>query len=93
MPNYDYKCLECGDVFEVFQMISEEPLKKCPACGGRVKRMIGPGAGLIFKGSGFFATDYKRKLSSKKKEEAKPTCSGCNNSDCSLKESKNQDKK
>jgi len=61
MPTYDYKCLECGNLFEQFQRITEEPLKKCPQCNGNVKRLIGTGSGPIFKGSGFYHTDYKMK--------------------------------
>jgi len=60
MPNYDYECSKCRHVFEVFQRISEEPLKSCPKCGGPVKRLIGGGIGIIFKGSGFYTTDYKK---------------------------------
>jgi putative FmdB family regulatory protein len=59
MPTYDYKCPDCGHAFEEFQTMKAAPLKKCPECGGRnVKRLIGAGAGLIFKGSGFYKTDY-----------------------------------
>jgi len=61
MPTYDYRCLECDHTFEVFQKITEDPLSNCPKCNGKVKRMIGPGAGPIFKGSGFYQTDYKNK--------------------------------
>lgn len=59
MPTYDYKCLECSHTFEVFQSMKERPLEKCPKCGGKIKRLIGPGAGPIFKGKGFYQTDYK----------------------------------
>ena len=59
MPTYDYECKECGVTFERFQNIKEEPIKKCPECGGLVRRLIGAGAGVIFKGSGFYATDYR----------------------------------
>lgn len=59
MPTYEYKCLECGHLFELFQRITEEPVKECPKCKGNVKRLIGMGAGPIFKGSGFYQTDYK----------------------------------
>lgn len=61
MPNYDYKCIDCGHLFEVFQNMSEETLKDCPECKGTLKRQIGTGAGIIFKGSGFYETDYKKK--------------------------------
>ena len=60
MPHYDYECQSCGYVFEVFQKMNDEPVKKCPQCGGKVKKLIGAGGGLIFKGSGFYITDYKR---------------------------------
>lgn len=59
MPTYDYKCLECEVKFEKFQGITAPPLEVCPDCGGKVKRLIGAGAGLIFKGSGFYITDYR----------------------------------
>ncbi len=59
MPTYEYECLKCKYIFEKFQGIKEEPLKKCPKCGGKVKRLIGTGAGIIFKGKGFYHTDYK----------------------------------
>lgn len=61
MPTYDYKCLECGHTFDYFQKMSDEPLQNCPVCHGKLKRLIGPGAGPIFKGSGFYETDYKHK--------------------------------
>ena len=62
MPTYDYECLGCKHTFELFQMMSEKPIKKCPKCGkNKVKRLIGSGMGIIFKGSGFYETDYKRK--------------------------------
>jgi putative FmdB family regulatory protein len=60
MPTYDYKCDACGHAFEQFQSMSAEPIRKCPACKkNKVKRLIGTGAGLIFKGSGFYITDYR----------------------------------
>lgn len=60
MPTYDYACESCGHRFEAFQAINDPLLKKCPMCGGSVRRLISSGAGLIFKGSGFYITDYKR---------------------------------
>lgn len=60
MPNYDYKCLECGYTFEAFQKMTDDNLTECPVCKGEVKRMIGAGLGPIFKGSGFYQTDYKK---------------------------------
>jgi putative FmdB family regulatory protein len=60
MPTYEYKCEACGFEFEKFQSIKSAPIKKCPHCGkSRVKRLIGIGAGVIFKGGGFYATDYR----------------------------------
>ncbi len=60
MPTYEYECLKCEHRFEVFQSMKEAPKKKCPECGGRVKRLLGTGAGLLFKGSGFYITDYRK---------------------------------
>ncbi len=64
MPTYEYKCKQCGHHFDAFQKISDEPLTECPRCGGEVVRVITGGTGLIFKGSGFYLTDYARKNSS-----------------------------
>ncbi len=70
MPTYEYNCLKCGKTFEVFQPMKDAPLKTC-TCGqnGKVKRLPGRGAGIIFKGSGFYETDYRRR--SVKSEQAK----------------------
>jgi putative FmdB family regulatory protein len=59
MPTYEYECKSCHHKFEAFQSIKEEPLKKCPKCGKGVRRLFGGGMGIIFKGSGFYTTDYK----------------------------------
>src|SRR3954447_17510498 len=67
MPTYDYSCQKCGKTFEAFQSMRDEPFKECPKelCRqkkwghGKVKRLLGTGAGLIFKGSGFYTTDYR----------------------------------
>lgn len=60
MPTYDYECQQCGHTFEKFQSITASPVKTCPQCHKRkVKRLIGTGAGVIFKGSGFYQTDYR----------------------------------
>lgn len=62
MPTYDYKCDACDHAWELFQSIKAEPEKKCPACNKKkARRLIGAGAGLIFKGSGFYLTDYRSK--------------------------------
>jgi putative FmdB family regulatory protein len=60
MPTYEYECQKCGHHFEVFQSISDKPKRTCPECRGRVKRLVGMGAGLIFKGSGFYITDHRK---------------------------------
>ena len=60
MPTYEYECDACGHKFEQFQSIKAAPIKKCPECGkSKVRRLIGTGAGLLFKGSGFYITDYR----------------------------------
>lgn len=59
MPTYEYKCLECERRFEVFQNMSDDALTVCEECGGKLKRLIGTGAGFLFKGSGFYITDYR----------------------------------
>jgi len=59
MPTYEYECEVCGNKFEMFQNIKDKPIKECPKCKGHVKRLIGAGAGVIFKGSGFYITDYR----------------------------------
>jgi putative FmdB family regulatory protein len=60
MPTYDYVCEACDHQFELFQSIKEEPKKQCPECGKKkLRRLIGPGAAIVFKGSGFYTTDYR----------------------------------
>ena len=67
MPTYEYLCPKCDHAFEQFQSMNDAPLKKCPKCKkAGVKRLIGGGAGLIFKGSGFYITDYKNKKPTEK---------------------------
>ena len=60
MPTYEYHCPTCKKNFDLFQTMSEAPLKKCPSCKKPVTRLIGAGAGFMFKGTGFYQTDYKR---------------------------------
>ncbi|MEW6620432.1 MAG: zinc ribbon domain-containing protein [bacterium] len=71
MPTYEYECLKCGFRFEEFQKITDEPLKKCPECKAEVKRVFTGGAGFLFKGSGFYATDYVQKSKSYVEAEKK----------------------
>ena len=76
MPTYDYRCEKCGNTFEVFQPITAPKLTTCPGCRGKLKRLMGSGAGIIFKGSGFYATDHRSKsykeAEKKDKESAAP---------------------
>ncbi|MBN2425661.1 MAG: zinc ribbon domain-containing protein [Calditrichaceae bacterium] len=69
MPTYEYKCIDCGYEFEVFQSMTADPITVCPKCKGKVQRRIGTGAGIMFKGSGFYITDYKK---SKRPVDKKP---------------------
>jgi len=70
MPTYDYRCEKCGHTFDAFQRMSDDMLTECPECKEHaLKRLIGAGAGIIFKGSGFYETDYKR---ARKGDESKP---------------------
>ncbi|MCF6157932.1 MAG: zinc ribbon domain-containing protein [wastewater metagenome] len=72
MPTYDYRCCECDHTFEVFQHITEKPIERCPACGEqKVEKVIGAGSCIIFKGSGFYQTDYRsEEYKSKAKKES-----------------------
>lgn len=74
MPTYDYECTKCKHKFEAFQRMTEKPLFRCPKCNGKLKRLIGAGSGIIFKGSGFYATDYRK---SKKTESPKTKADAC----------------
>jgi putative FmdB family regulatory protein len=83
MPTYDYECTKCSHVFEATQKMTEKPLSKCPKCSGKLKRLIGSGSGIIFKGSGFYATDYRKPASNSAPEKPKACpkmkegCNGC----------------
>lgn len=71
MPTYDYECDACGHKFEEWQSFKDDPLTKCPACKKKkLRRLFGGGAAVIFKGSGFYETDYRRKDSDKSAEKA-----------------------
>jgi len=63
VPTYEYKCQACGYMFEEFQSMKDKPIAKCPKCDGTVRRLISGGAAVIFKGSGFYATDYSQNTS------------------------------
>ncbi|PIQ87892.1 MAG: FmdB family transcriptional regulator [Candidatus Omnitrophica bacterium CG11_big_fil_rev_8_21_14_0_20_43_6] len=83
MPTYEYECLSCKHKFEILQSITSKPKTKCPKCGKKLKKLISSMAGFIFKGAGFYATDYKK--SSKPQNtpsvgscpKATPGCAGC----------------
>ncbi|TET53370.1 MAG: hypothetical protein E3J54_04365 [Actinobacteria bacterium] len=92
MPTYEYKCKSCKDSFEEFQKVNDKALSKCPQCGGELARVFHP-VGVIYKGSGFYTTDYKnkhKKPKEKVKEAAKKTDTKSDkkekNSTCSTKE-------
>jgi putative FmdB family regulatory protein len=75
MPTYDYQCDACNHTFEEFQSFSEKPLKKCPQCKkSKLRRLLGTGAAIIFKGAGFYQTDYRSESykNAAKADEAKP---------------------
>lgn len=77
MPTYDYQCSACGHEFELFQQMSAPVKKKCPECGElKLQRLIGTGAGVLFKGSGFYETDYRsdsyRKAAEADKKSSEP---------------------
>lgn len=72
MPTYEYECSQCSHRFEQFQSIKAEPIKICPVCKGEPRRLISRGAGIIFKGSGFYQTDYRSSSYQKKAEADKP---------------------
>jgi putative FmdB family regulatory protein len=69
MPTYEYECCNCPNRFEVFQKMTEEHLKHCPVCKGKVRRLVGTGAGVIYKGSGFYTTEYRSESYKKSEKE------------------------
>ena len=91
MPTYDYVCDACDHAFEAFQSIREDPKRKCPECGRqKLRRLIGPGAAIVFKGSGFYKTDYRSE--SYKKAAAADKASGSDTAK-STDSAKSKDKK
>lgn len=87
MPTYEYVCQKCEHQFEVFQSMKDDPLTDCPQpnCDGKVKRLLGTGAGLIFKGSGFYITDYRSESykSAAKKDSSTSSSTGSGSSSSS----------
>ena len=82
MPTYEYECMHCGHRFEMSQNMTARPLDKCPKCHKKIKRLIGSGSGIIFKGSGFYGTDYRKKSKSDTNKKQADICpaakEGCN---------------
>ena len=72
MPTYEYECLSCGYRFEKFQSMTEKPVQRCSKCRGKVRKLISAGAGILFKGSGFYQTDYRSENYKKKAAAEKP---------------------
>lgn len=73
MPTYDYQCDACGHELEIFQPITESPKRKCPSCGRqKLRRLLGSGAAVVFKGSGFYQTDYRSESYKKRAAADKP---------------------
>jgi len=90
MPTYEYECKSCKYTFDVFQSMSDDPLRSCPKCGKEVRRLINGGNGIIFKGSGFYVTDknggsgnkgkseeFRKESSVKNAGTESTSCSGC----------------
>ena len=76
MPTYEYECSSCSHSFEAFQSMSEDPLTSCPECGGPVRRLIGGGTGIIFKGSGFYVNDSRKASSASVPAASSPAKAG-----------------
>ncbi len=97
MPTYEYRCEKCGHAFEEFQSITAKPIKKCPKCGKlAVKRLISAGVGIIFRGSGFYETDYRSdqyKAAAKKDSQADKPQSAAATSDTPAKADSKTDSK
>ena len=73
MPTYEYQCQKCKRRHEAFQSITAKPLTRCGKCGGRLKRLLGSGSGFLFKGSGFYITDYRSKSYHEAKKKDQPS--------------------
>lgn len=74
MPTYGYECTKCKHCFEVFQSISDKPKSRCPKCKAKLHRLITGGSGMIFKGSGFYSTDYKKTTNTDKTSTKSESC-------------------
>ena len=83
MPTYEYECRNCNKVFDIFQKITDKPIEKCPKCHKKISRLIGGGSGIIFKGSGFYATDYRKSSTGSSSAKKKPGACPAKNPECS----------
>jgi len=92
MPTYEYQCKDCGHTFEKFQSITARRLTKCPVCAGRIERIIGSGSAVIFRGPGFYQTDYRSseyKKQASADKDAKPSKADASKTDSLETKSKN----
>ena len=90
MPTYKYLCKKCSHAFDRFQKISDRPVRKCPECGGRVERVISGGSGILFKGNGFYCTDYRSEEYKKEARKDSPETSGAEKGDSSSTDGKKE---
>jgi putative FmdB family regulatory protein len=93
MPTYEYECDHCNHCFERFQSMNDEPVKRCPKCRHNVRRLVGTGAGIIFKGSGFYQTDYRSDSYKNGEKKAKESAKASSTKDTTKKgDSKKKEK-
>jgi len=83
MPTYEYECKNCNKVFDIFQKITDKAIEKCPKCHKKISRLIGGGSGIIFKGSGFYATDYRKPSAKNTSPKEKSGSCPAKNAECS----------
>jgi putative FmdB family regulatory protein len=94
MPTYDYQCEACNHEWELFQSMNDSPVKRCPKCKKqKAKRLLGLGAGLIFKGTGFYETDYKKKSGGEPKDNSSSSSGSTDTGTSSTKTEKMQESK
>ena len=94
MPTYDYQCQACNHEWELFQSMNDSPVKRCPKCKKqKAKRLLGLGAGLIFKGTGFYETDYKKKSGGEPKDNSSSSSGSTDTGTSSTKTEKKQESK
>ncbi|MAE54327.1 MAG: FmdB family transcriptional regulator [Opitutae bacterium] len=94
MPTYDYQCEACNHEWELFQSMNDSPVKRCPKCKKqKAKRLLGLGAGLIFKGTGFYETDYKKKSGGEPKDNSSSSSGSTDTGTSSTKTEKKQESK